>query len=161
MKWRRRVPAVQNSVGSILVHNKQKEEILNKFFSSAFTVDNVSWIHFDNMQAPNILPNTVSFEPWEVHNALKSLPNKLTAGPNGLPASLLKSLAIGIAEPLSIIFTYSFDIEKVPDELRLANVITIFKNKLGSHHILSQILIDLFVSLRCVAGNVMKGGNDS
>ena len=100
---------------------------LKNFFLSVFTFDNGSSINFGNMQ-DHILPNIVNFEPLKVHYAQKSLPNKVSAGPDGLPAFLLKLLTIGIAEPLSIIFACSFEIGKLPDEWKFANVVLIFKN---------------------------------
>lgn len=48
-------------------------------------------------------------------------------GLSGINAKVVKDLSDVIAEPLSFIFQWSWESEQVPVELKLANVVPVFK----------------------------------
>ena len=78
-------------------------------------------------------PNIHSFfmspiKPTEICNIAKNLKNKSSAGFDGISTKLLKQIIASISYPLSILFNQSFLTGTVPNKLKIARVIPIFKN---------------------------------
>ena len=63
----------------------------------------------------------------EVGNVLKSLPNKLSTGSDGISYQLLKEAGPGIVGPLTTLFNRSISLGQVPDEWKHAIVSPIYK----------------------------------
>ena len=63
----------------------------------------------------------------EVANVLKSLPNKLSTGSDGISYQLLKEAGPGIVGPLTTLFNRSISLGQVPDEWKHAIVSPIYK----------------------------------
>ena len=62
----------------------------------------------------------------EVGNVLKSLPNKLSTGSDGISYQLLKEAGPGIVGPLTTLFNRSISLGQVPDEWKHAIVFPIY-----------------------------------
>jgi len=111
--------------GTLVIEDQEKASLLNEFFASVFTVD-------DNINQ-SFQPRTdkkkseVEFTAVRVMQALKKLPNKMSRSPDNLPAFLLKKTALGICEPLSEIFSLSFESGVLPSYWLTADVCAIFK----------------------------------
>ncbi|MCP3668106.1 MAG: reverse transcriptase family protein, partial [Gammaproteobacteria bacterium] len=104
-----------------------KAKLLLKFFKSVFTVDNDRVPHFDRRTLSGNDLGWVEFDPFTVYEALRRRKNKLSRTPDHIPAMLLKRLALELSEPLSIIFTLSFDTGTIPSDWKLADVTPILK----------------------------------
>ena len=76
----------------------------------------------------NVVRN-MSFSPSAVYDVLYKLPNKLSAGPDGVPTQFYKVLAPVLASPLAFIFNLSMGTGRVPSIWSKAKVVPVFKNK--------------------------------
>lgn len=133
----------------IAVDDSEKASLLNEFFASVFTVDDNNNHIFE--PRTNQKKSEVEFTTITVLNALKSLPNKFSRSPDGLPAFLLKQTAFGICEPLSRIFTDSFRTGTLPKIWLTADVCALFKKGQASKPCNYRP-----VSLTCVCCRVME-----
>ena len=114
---------------SIIVNNEEKAEALRDHFSSVYVQES-------DLLTPPITTtrstylrelNDIIFSPDVVLRKLRALKAKCSITPDGLPPVLLKSLAESLAEPLSIIFTRSFEEGEVPDLFRKSLITPVFK----------------------------------
>jgi len=80
-----------------------------------------------NLQEAKNIMDKLSFSGELIHEKLMMLDSGKTPGPDGLHPYLLKSCADYLAEPLAIIFQYSYDSGTVPGNWKSANVCPIFK----------------------------------
>jgi hypothetical protein len=101
--------------GTKYTDDQNKSEILNNFFSSVFTNDNGNLPAMPT-EALNISSNNIDFTPLAVIRALKKLKPSGSAGPDLFPALFWRNAAVGVAFPLSIIFSNSFASSTIPDE---------------------------------------------
>ena len=136
--------------GTLAVEDKEKAQILNDFFASVFTVDNGNMPDFPDRSDGSNIENVV-FTQAKVHDSLKSLPNKLSRTPDGLPALLLKKLAFGLSEPLCSLFNVSFNSGELPKIWLTAEVTAVYKKGLASNASNYRP-----VSLTCIACKVME-----
>ena len=67
-------------------------------------------------------------DPFEIHRVLVSFKSNKSPGADGISPKILKEISIDISSPLAHIFNLSFATGTVPDSLKLAKVIPIFKN---------------------------------
>ncbi len=68
-----------------------------------------------------------STNAYEVHTAITQLAPKTSAGYDLLSTKLIRAVAAQIADPLAHVINVSFNAGVVPDELKLAKVVPIFK----------------------------------
>ncbi|KAF2343227.1 hypothetical protein FHG87_026017, partial [Trinorchestia longiramus] len=104
-----------DSEGSTQTNNKSKAKILNTYFTSVFTHEDLSEIrqpHVLNTQ--EILSDGV-FIVEEVEEQLSILNPYKSTGPDGLGPQILKETAEVISEPLTNIFNRSLETGIVPD----------------------------------------------
>ncbi|KAF2351887.1 Reverse transcriptase domain, partial [Trinorchestia longiramus] len=116
-----------DSDGSTQTSNKSKAKILNTYFTSVFTHEDLTEIpqpHASNTQ--EILSDGV-FTVEEVKEQLSILNPCKSTGPDGLGPWILKETAEVISEPLTNIFTRSLETGIIPDDWKRANVTPIFK----------------------------------
>ena len=131
--------------------DKEKANILNEFFSSVFTLEELS-------NVPKLPPRNDGMYLTDLiltRDAVKAKLNKLDAskasGPDGIPTIILKSLSEEISLPLLLIFNKSLSEGQVPSAWKSAEVTAIFKkgdrSSPGNYRP---------VSLTCVAGKVLE-----
>ncbi|KAF2353137.1 Reverse transcriptase domain [Trinorchestia longiramus] len=116
-----------DSEGSTQTNNKSKAKILNTYFTSVFTHEDLTEIpqpHVLNTQ--EILSDGV-FTVEEVEEQLSILNPSKSTGPDSLGPRILKETAKVISEPLTNIFNRSLETGIVPDDWKRANVTPIFK----------------------------------
>ena len=65
----------------------------------------------------------------EIHYLIKSLPNKTSSGHDSISNNLIKKLSPSILEPLVIIFNKSLETGVFPEEMKLADVVPLYKSK--------------------------------
>ena len=70
-----------------------------------------------------------SVDVGEISIIIDSLENSKATGPNSIPSEILKVIKYNICNPLKEIINLSFATGVYPDQLKIAKVIPIFKNK--------------------------------
>ena len=84
-------------------------------------------------------------EPLEIYNVIMSLKNNKSPGVDNISAKILKEICTDIADPLAHIYNLSFASGVVPDSLKLAKVIPIFKkgdrNQPGNYRPISLLTV--------------------
>ena len=99
--------------------------LLNEFFSSVFTTEDQT--HIPSLDCEVELMADITITAAEVQKKLQDLITNKAPGADLIHPRLLKELAVQVAYPLAIIFQQSVDQTRVPQQLRTANVIPIFK----------------------------------
>ena len=145
------IPPLARSDGSIATSDSDKCGLLNQFFVSVFTVDDgiLPSLAHRNPVAASL--GSVTFTYDRVFRALMKLPLKYSKTPDNLPAIFLKSIAGGIAFPLSYLFNMSMKCGRVPSDWKIAYVCPIFKK--GDRKLPSNYRP---VSLTSICGKVME-----
>jgi hypothetical protein len=96
------------------------------FFQQCYTASGVftgrDVIHSDTNNV-----NTPFISESDVTSALKKLKPKLTAGPDNIPAFLLKDCASVLAYPLQLVFNLALKTCKFPEIWKLSSISPIFK----------------------------------
>ena len=103
------IAAIHDKTGNLVVHNSDKANLFNQYFSSVGVIDNgILPTSMDGSINPTVLDSVV-FRPTRsnVCADISKLKNNLSSGPDGLPPLLykLKQLKYCLAEPLSLAFT--------------------------------------------------------
>ena len=68
-------------------------------------------------------------DPNEIGKHIDSLKNKNSSGHNKITSTFLKNIKSAVVQPLSILINKSLETGIVPDKLKLAKVIPIYKSK--------------------------------
>ena len=85
--------------------------------------------------AYNLIPDDIIFDVDKIKLLLNKLPNKYSAGPDGIPTILLKKNSNLLCLPLSLIFQKSFDNSDLLDDWKRANVVPVFKGKGNKYNV--------------------------
>ena len=105
----------------------EKDEILQTFFSSVFTQEDMenmpllSQVDFDSPL------NDIKFTSEDVYELLSKLKPTKSPGPDWLHPRLLKELAQALSYPIALLFQKSLDSGQLPLDQKSANVPPIFK----------------------------------
>jgi hypothetical protein len=161
LKSRSGIAPLRREDGSLTVNDAEKCDIVNKFFCSVFTIDNGALPTFARRVPVNVGIETVIFTPEKVASVIKSLPNKCSGSPDGLPALFLKKLSLEsrkrsfgiccISGPLSIIYNVCMMSGLLPDIFLTADVVPVFKKG-----IVSEPGNYRPVSLTCITSKIME-----
>ena len=112
----------------IINEDEAKANILNDFFSSVFTreqIDNLPQIETKIPYKDHCTEINVSVE--EVEKKLRQLnPNK-AQGPDKIPSQILRELSHELAEPYAILYNKSLKMGQIPRDWKEAEVTAIFK----------------------------------
>ena len=109
--------------------NSKAPEIFANFFHSTYSVDNGKLPQLQQDGAFNLIADDIIFDVDKIKLLLNKLPNKYSAGPDGILNILLKKLSNSLCLPLSIIFQKSFNNSDLPDNWKQVDVIPVFKGK--------------------------------
>ena len=112
--------------GTLTDSDKEKTEVLNKFFASVFTQEDLSSIPDFQRENIEILEYTEITEKQVLDKLNKLNPNK-AQGPDGMHPRFLKESSHAIAKPLTILFNKSLAEKHLPSEWKDGNVSPIFK----------------------------------
>ena len=125
-KSRDGIPNLKNNDGNLTTNNSEKADLLNEYFSSVFTKEDLNNIPTLSSRTDQIL-NKVEITSIQMRDKLKSLKPSKSPGPDGIHPRVLRELADVIADPLKQIFDKSLSEGKLPSEWKDAEVRPIFK----------------------------------
>ena len=117
--------------GTKATEDDDKASILNKYFASVFTKENLNNLPDFN---PNEISNGISINdlrvtPEAVSKKLSKLDPSKAQGPDKIPARVLKELSNELALPISALFNSSIETGELPEDWTSAEVIAIYKKK--------------------------------
>ena len=115
--------------GNIVSDNEQMCDLMNKYFSSVFTNEDVSNIPLlEKMYNGNLALTSVSFTSENVSEKISKLKSTSAPGMDKMYPRLLKEAVEFLCHPLTIIYTRSLEEGVVPDDWRCANITPVFKS---------------------------------
>ena len=121
------IPDLERPDGSKATTDKEKAEILNEQFSSAFTKEDISSLPVrDDLNLQSTLTD-INITPEMVQKKLDKLRTDKSSGPDGVHPLLLKNLSSILSKPLSLIFNTSLQTGEVPKIWKVGTVTAIFK----------------------------------
>ena len=124
----KRLPAVVTYKYGSASESVDKATLLNEFFSTVYSSDNVNHEHLQvDVLHPDLLSETSTTQN-EVENILLNLDAKKATGVDGISAKILKSCARQLSMPLSKLLNLSFSLGEVPSTWKRANVTPVFED---------------------------------
>ena len=118
---------LKNEDGSFTKTNKEKADVLNDFFTTVFTKENLETVpEVTDRNVQENLENIVISEV-EVLKQLKELDTTISMGPDNCNPFLLKSMAEVFVKPLTILFRKSLSSGTLPAAWKDARITPIFK----------------------------------
>ena len=139
--------------GSVVTDHQVMSNMLNNYFCSVFTDENIEEIPAAEQQYVGddpLLDVTITEE--KVRKKLAALKPSSAPGPDKVWAKVLHSLSDVLAEPLSIVFSRLLQDGAVPDIWKTANVCPVFKK--GSKGDPGNYRP---ISLTCILCKIMEG----
>ena len=126
--------------GELSLDDRKNVNILNIFFGSVFTKENIESMtkprqQFDERKGSKLTDTEI--EPHNVEKKLMNIKLNKAAGMDGLHTNILKALSEEMSLPLCMIFKKSLDEGVVPIDWRAANVVPLYKkcsNNLPSNY---------------------------
>ena len=128
LKTKSGIECLRDEHGCFTHDDNMKASILNKFFASVFTEEDVSTI--PQCTPPTTNPHVVDdLEITEdmVRTKLSMLKSTSSPGPDHIHPRVLKEAAGHLAKPLSILYNKSISEECLPEDWKLGVVVPIFK----------------------------------
>ena len=126
-KTRSKIPSLQKEDGSKALTASEKAEVLNNFFSSVFTDEDMDNIPDDGVPFLGDFLNSFVISEDAVYKKLMNLKPGKSPGPDGWHPVFLKCLAKELALPLSILFQKSLNEGILPSDWLKACVTAIHK----------------------------------
>jgi hypothetical protein len=112
--------------GSMTSDGREMADILNSFFSSVFTKEDLSNLPTKNRETNTVLSD-IEISRKEIIKKIDKLKKDSAPGPDNIHPRLLKELKHQIADPLAKIFRKSLDTGIIPADWKKAKVIPIYK----------------------------------
>ena len=127
-KLKPKVGPLTTENGTLTQSDMEAAKVLNKFFQSVFVEEDDSEVpEFPaRVQNKNILEH-IELTLQEVHRELEALDINKSAGPDGIPNSVMKMCADQMAGPLKCLFQKTLDLGKLPVDWKEARVTPLFK----------------------------------
>ena len=126
-KTRNKIPSLQKEDGSKASSASEKAEVLNNFFSSVFTDEDMESLPDDDVPFLGDFLNSFVITEEAVYKKLMDLKPGKSPGLDGWHPVFLKCLSKEIALPLSILFQKSLNEEVLPSDWLRACVTAIHK----------------------------------
>jgi hypothetical protein len=125
-KIRSTIGPLKDKENRTITDDKEMAELLNKFFSSVFTREDVQNVpSAAEMEAPSLETMDITYRM--VQEKIRSLKPASAPGPDGIGPQLLQELQKELVPALVLIFRRSIQNEEVPEDWKCANVTPIFK----------------------------------
>ena len=109
------------SDGTLTKNDLEKAEVLNDFFSSVFTTENLSNIPVFNSKS-DVLIDKINVSVKDMEDALRTLNVNKSSGPDGLHPRVLKELATVLSYPLKLLFDKTIAQGKLPSQWKVAEL---------------------------------------
>ena len=126
-----RVGPLKDSAGKVLNNDRETAEVLNDYFSSVFTVEDLSYIPNAKQMFQGDLEseglNTLVIDENTVGQKLAELNVNKSQGPDGIHPKLLSELQLELKKPLTKLFNLSISRGIVPQDWKEAIVTPLFK----------------------------------
>ena len=123
---------MENNRGNIISDGFQMAEVLNEYFSSVFTTEDISslTVPFTKFEG-NISEHfgQLFVTPEMIANKIKKIKDNKSPGVDGIPPKLLKEIVEQISTPLAKLVNLSLEEEIVPSEWKEANITPLFKKR--------------------------------
>ena len=126
-KTRETIGNLIDNGGNLQTENKSKCEILNKFFCSVFTKENINILPEFEHKLVNIPLGETIINVQLVEKYIKKLKPSKSQGPDNCHPKFLQEIIDEVTEPLSILFNKTLKEDKIPEQWRLANVVPLHK----------------------------------
>jgi hypothetical protein len=125
-KIRSTIGPLKDKESRTITDDKEMAELLNKFFSSVFTREDVQNVpSAAEMEAPSLETMDITYRM--VQEKIRSLKPASAPGSDGIGPQLLQELQKELAPALVLIFRKSIQNGEVPEDWKCANVTPIFK----------------------------------
>ena len=129
-KVRDKVGPLENNRGNIISDGFQMAEVLNEYFSSVFTTEDVSslpvpFTKFEGNKSEHL--GQLFVTPEMIANKIKKMKDNKSYRVDGIPPKLLKEIVEQISTPLAKLFNLSLEEGIVPSEWKDANLTLLFK----------------------------------
>ena len=122
------ISTLKTSDGTVASTEEDKAMLLNNFFASVYTnedVDNIPKL-LPGSKSNNTFLSDIQITPEAVCNKLKLLNPCKAQGPDSIPPRVLKELCNELAVPLAYVFNKTLDSGKLPEGWKKATVTAIF-----------------------------------
>ena len=121
---------MENNRGNIISDGFQMAVVLNEYFSSVFTTEDISslpvqFTKFEGNTSEHLRQLFVT--PEIIPNKIKKMKDNKSPGVDGIPPKLLKGIVDQISTPLAKMFNLSLEEGIVPSEWKEANSTPLFK----------------------------------
>ena len=129
-KVRDKVGPLENNSGNIISNGFQMAEVLNEYFSSIFTTEDISslpvpFTKFEGNKSKQI--GQLFVTPEMITKKNKKMKDNKSPGVDGIPPKLLKEIVEQISTLLAKVFNLSLEEGIVPSEWKEANITPLFK----------------------------------
>ena len=129
-KVRDMVGPLENNRGNIISDGFQMAEVLNEYFSSVFTIEDISTLpvpftKFEGSKSEHL--GQLFVTPEMIAKKIKKMKDNKSRGIDGIPPKLLKEIVEQISTPLTKLFNLSLEEGIVPSEWKEANITPLFK----------------------------------
>ena len=123
---REEIPALIKPNGMLTDTDDEKAEVLSNFFASVFTNEPPGNWEISPPPTASIDDN-LELTMNDIREKLNRLDTSKSPGPDGIHPRVLFELREFILKPLLIIFQTSWELNKLPEDWKLANISAIFK----------------------------------
>ena len=122
------IPALVQDDGSLTTNEIEKSEVLSKFFSSVFTHEPPGEWKIPELDITHPIKDLEITEKLKlVKEQLDSVNTSKSPGPDEIHPKLLFELRDFLTQVLTKFFNKSWDETKLPEDLKLAHIASIFK----------------------------------
>ena len=127
------VGPLENNSGNIISDGFQMAEVLNEYFSSIFTTEDIGslpvpFTKFEGSKSEHL--GQLIITPEMIAKKIKKMKDNKSPGVDGIPPKLFEEIVEQISTPLAKMFNLSLEKGIVPSEWKEANITPLFKNGL-------------------------------
>ena len=127
---RDKVRPLENNRGNIISYGFQIAEVLNEYFSSVFTTEDISslpvpFYKFEGNTSEHL--GQLFVTPEMIARKIKKMKDNKSPGVDGIPPKLLKEIVEQFSTPLAKLFNLSLEEGIVPSEWKEVNITPLFK----------------------------------
>ena len=129
-KVRDKVGPLENNMENIISNGFQMAEVLNEYFSSVFTTEDISslpvpFTKFEGNKSEHL--GQLFVTPEMLAKKIKKMKDNKSCRVDGIPSKLLKEVVELISTPLAKLFNLSLEEGIVPSEWKEVNITPLFK----------------------------------